>query len=206
MHWHWALRLVEFESAAHVTHVSMNTIRWSDDVWFLLDDEISAVIKFWYDLRPSYSDIRLINFLWDFPKAWVHHCALDYQELTELGDTVPISFSFQRTWTEPLLLKQLNGMFCGACNPRVEQVWCADNPSPSLSCMAVNKNSLSFFLYIVLHLLAYHQDLLGIRSLQVLPVVIKVCNFFVVEAFRIVWKPNLVIDPIAARWMFTRLL
>ena len=206
MHWHWSLRLVEVESAAHVTHVSITTIRWADDVWSLLDDKRSAIIKFWDDLLLSYSNIWLISLFRDFPEAWIHHCALDCQELTELGYTVLISCTFQRTWTESLLLKQLNGMFRAARNPRVEQVRCADNPSPSLSCMAVNKNSLSFFLYEVLHLLAYHQDLLGIRSLQVLPVVVKVCDFFVVEAFRVVWKPNLVIDAVATRWMFSRLL
>lgn len=150
--------------------------------------------------------LRLIDCFWDFLKAWIHQSALDNQELAKLGDTLLISCPFKRTWTESLLLKQFNSMICAVCNSSVIKVRCTNNSSPALSCVTVHKNTLVPFLHVILHLLAYHQDLLWVRRLQVLPMVIEVCDSAIVKDFRVVRKPNFVIDPIATWGVLPRFL
>lgn len=88
----------------------------------------------------------------------------------------------------------------------IEQIRCTDNTGSALTCVAVNKNSLTALFGVSFHLLADHQNLFGRGCFEILPVVVKVSNSLVVENFWVIRETNSVIDTVAARRVLTRFL
>jgi hypothetical protein len=70
----------------------------------------------------------------------------------------------------------------------------------------VHEDLFSFFLCEGLHLLTNHEDLLGCRLFEVFPVVVEVGDAFIVKNIRVIGEPAVIMDTVAAHWVFTRFL